>query len=550
MLITAVYYRLPLAGFGETGDFVMAFATRTLADLGLDRLEIAGALGGPELNYTLVYNPPIALVAHATLFRFLGGSPSVQIAFSLFLHLLVVLSVMLVARSWRKNHPGVLTAGFLVAIHPLVTGTVPSMGGLSVLLSTLFVMITLALVSHYAHTGSRGLLGPLLLTGLFAAACDTAGLMVIPAAILATIVVPQRKQPVNVLRLILAPLMVTLGVTIPIAYIAFTSGPPVYLYQLTQLSVAKFGHYAAWALRGLFVPADWTLGSEREWLGVFLIALLGALTFSLTVYRALRRPALLIWPALTFAAFLARGFALDMPAPTAASEVFAACYLPLAFLGLWVAELAPTGEFRVWRASFIVLILLIFVPQSYYLVQIRSQQAEQVNHLGKEINNLLVDAPMGADVIFPARPTKISLIEAAFLSGQYQAAAEQQIRYRLLVGGRIQAAPRKTKLGQEFNQWIRLPFTSQNMVLGLTADQQHFTDLTKVIHAKITLANDVIKNEGHVPPPWPLIDESTVDKWDVGAGCRDMESITSADAVWFFEGFLYRLHPHIGRVGM
>jgi len=545
VLAALLFHPLIFAGFSEAKDFTLAFTARLLADVGLSRLDVAGLLGGPELNYALALTPPITLATHTLLFRALGDSPAAQNAATLALHLLVMFAAMWAAWEWRREPAASLVAGVVVATHPIAAGIVGGIGQLGAVLATLFVLLAVAFSIRFARDGNRLLLGPLMLTGVFAAAADAVGLVAIPAALSAALAAPEPRH-VSRARSLAAPAAVVLGALTPLLFILTLHGPRIYAAQLLGPGLRRLGDCAAWAMHALALPAGFALDNRREWLGRLLIAALIAALLTLTAPRARRRPALIVWPALTLLALWPGALGLGPVGPAADAGVFAACYLPLAFIALWVAELTPARRLR--RVAFIALLFAVLVPQTRALVTARAGRAQLINRLGREMGFFIDRARMGADVLLSARPSQVRLMETAFLAGQYRTEAPRQIRYRLVMGGRLLAAPRATPLGENNSGFARLPFTDENMVLALSPDGAHVADLSGQIRAKMKLAEDVIREEGHAPPVWPLLDEAALNQWDVGQNCRGLQSLSPDDFAWFLEGYYYRLHPHLGQV--
>ena len=546
ILAVVLFDRLPAAGFLESRDFTLAFTARLLADLGLDRLDIAGTLGGPELAYALSVTPPITLVTLAFLFRIFGDTPAGIVYFSMFLHLLVALAAMLTVRRWRPNKTAPLVAGLVIVAHPLAAGIMQNLIGVGAMLSTLAVLLAINFANSYARSGNLRLLGPLMLSCLIAAACNASGLMVVPTVLLIALTVRARK-PLGLMRRSLSPLVSLVGATVPVAYMLSTIGMPLYLRQLPQLR--QIGLYAAYSLHCLFLPVRPNSVAPHQWHGYLAIAVLASLVFTITIYVALRRPRLLIWPALAIGALLLRGFALAEPGPLAGNQLFVACYLPLVFTGLWLAEICPGDKSLRLRLICLALMLVVFIPQTNIITQVRADQGLLIDRMGREINQIIEKAPMGADTIFPVKPSTLRLVETAFVAGQYRADAPRQIRYRMVVGGQLRAAPLTAQLGRELGAWVRLPFNDKNLVIGLAADGRSMVDLSSIIRTKMTLADDIIFREKHAPPAWDLTDEQTVEQWNVGAGCRDQREIDPQRYGWFMEGFFYRLHPHLGQMG-
>jgi len=557
---------IAMAGFGEAGDFALAWSARLLGELGLERLELAGMLGGAELNYALGQMPPVTLAMHALLFHLFGELPVTQLFLLLALHLLISLVAMAVARQWTGRNWAVLVAGLVFALHPVAFGTSSGLVGLSALLAALFILIAMSLTIAFARGGGPMLLILLTLAAMLAVFCGAAGVMVFPASLLVALTDPQRRGKPRSRRVLLAPLTAMLGVVLPLIYIARTFGRTMYLLKMTSLHWAdvteqmslsekllKVGAAligkTAYLLRALLAPVDPTMTTPREWVGTLLIASLAAALFTLAIYRALRRPGNLWWPLLGLLAMLPLAADLVLPRALAPASVFAAAYAPLIFFALWLAELTPRGEGNAGRIVFIMLILLALLPQSWLLGLSRGRHSELVNRLGREFVAQIDEAPAGADVIVPARPTRMNLLEAAFLAGQYRQPPKRQIRFRLLVGGRLFAGPKATRLGREFGALVRLPYGPQNLVIGLSGDELHLIDLTPQIKQKILLAEDAIAQTGASPPPWQLVDEDIIDRWPVVATEVPEQPVGLNDTAWFVEGFLYRLHPHLGRVG-
>jgi hypothetical protein len=545
LIAILLFYPLVIAGFAEARDFTLAFTSRLLADVGVSRIDIVGTLAGPELSYALALNPPITLAAHTLLFRLLGDAPAAQTAATLAFHLLVVLAAMAVAGAWREDRAAALVAGTVAAVHPVVAGAVHGIAELGVVLAAFFVLAAIGLTIRYVRYGARILLGPLLLAGLFAVAADAAGLVVLPACLLAAIAAPAQRRLSRAVSLA-APVAVAVGALMPLAYLLALRGPRLYAAQLAGPGARQLGDCAAWAMRALILPADFTWRGGHAWLGRLIVAVLAAGLLTLTALRARRRPVVLIWPLLAGLALWPKLIALGPPSPEAEAAVFGACYLPVIFTTLWLAELTPGSRRR--RIVFVLALLAVLAPQARVMVRTRVERAELVNRLGREMNAFVRQAPTGADVLFPVAPLQMRLMETAFLAAQYQAEAARQIRYRLVMGGRVLAAPRATPLGENQRGFARLPFTDDDLVLGFSADGRQIVDLSGQIRAKMKLAEDVIREEKHGPPVWPLLDEGVLNRWDVGNKCRGLLALAPDDFGWFVEGYFYRLHPHLGQV--
>ncbi len=542
MLTLLLCRHLIFAGFAEPKDFTLGFSARLLADVGLSRLDIVGLLGGPELNYALALSPPMALAAHTMLFGVLGDSPAAQTAATIMLHLMTVLAVMWVARLWREDRAASFAAGVVVAAHPIAVGAAQGIAEFGAVLATFSLLMAVGLTLRFVRDGNRLTIGPLMLAGLFAVSSDAAGLAVVPASAVVALTAPLRRR-VSRSAALIAPVAVLVGALTPLAYLMALRGPRLYFAQLIGPPWRLLADYVAWALRLFTLPGAIGVPAWTERLS---IALLCALMLTLTAYRARQMPTLLVWPALVAVGLWPRLAVLKAPTPVAETAVFAAGYLPLAFVACWLADLTPASRGR--RALYVLLLLVVLVPQALVVGHSRAGQAELVNRLGREMNQIIQRAPVGADVLLPVSPTQSRLIETAFLAGQYQTAAPHQIRYRLVMGGRLTAAPKSTPLGENARGFARLPFKNESVVIAPSADRRHLVDLSARIRTMIAQAEEVIRREKHAPPEWLLLDEPALDRWDTGGGRAGLMPLSPDDFAWFVEGYFYRLHPHLGQI--
>jgi len=547
-VLALLLFRRPLmAGFAEPADFVVAFTSQMLGDLGLHRLELAGLLGGPELNYLLTKTGPLAIVAHVFVNLMGGSSPAGQLAFLLALHLLVAITAMYVAQAWRPDHDGSIAAGVLIVLHPLTIGALAGLSNLPAILAAEFTLLTILLCIDIARTGRFKLCLPAMLMGTLATSCDVTGWLAFPAAVLALFCSPTRDRSKSRLRRAAVAFIILVGVSLPVIYLSITIGPYFYLDFTPVLNPARWARYAAWILRGVFLTADPAPYIADERIGILFIAICAAATISLTAVIARRRLALLVWIGLAIVAFIPRAYDLAWPDPEAAAGVFAAFYLPMIFIGLWAAELLPGTASPRLRQITLVLMLVVVLPQTFLLTERLARRAEKVNQLGRELIHLTDQAPAGADIMLIAKPKAASLVEAAFLAAQYQNPPTKQVRFRLVLAGRLIPREPTAPLGRQFGVMTRLPFTNQNVVIGLNADATHLLDLTGMIHSKIALADDVIATEGHAPPEWPLVDETSINAWPIGANCNKPELARLSAHSWFVEAIFFGLQPHLGR---
>lgn len=532
------------AGFAEAPDFILAFTGQMIADLGLDRLPLATTLGGPELGFALNNMLPLGLAVLALLFLLFGTSTFALLLTLVLLHLAVAASVGYLAHLWRPQRRTGLITGLIAALHPVATGAIFSLTGLPIMLASWLVIAVAVFTTLYLRHRKNVLLSLILITAGLAISTDPVGLLAIPTVIALAFALPAEGRLPG--RRFLPPLAAGLGSLLPLFFLGSVTGLAPYILQLRSWESSLPAHVAAWALRAAALPFDISLGTAHEKMGFLLIALVGAGALTLAIYLTRARPRLWIWPPLAILAVLPHLISLAMPEPDADNAVFAAFYLPLMFLALWLADLMPAPEHRNRRLAFLALLMLLFLPQTYLAGHNRAARAERVNRLGCEINGLLAKMPTGADVVFLAAPTNAKLIESAFLAGQYREPFPRQIRYRLLMGGRLYPAARNTSLGRQFQSWVRLPFSEQNRLLGFAETGRSMTDLTDLVRARIRLAEDVIRRDGRATTRWPLIDEKSINLWPSGE-CGETP-LDPDDTAWFIEGFFFRLHPHLGRL--
>ncbi len=535
--------QLPI-GFADAPDFILAFTGQMIADLGADRLPLATTLGGPELGFALNNMLPLSLAALAALFHFFDSSVFALLLVLTLLHLAVAASVGVLAHLWAPQRRTGLIAGLIAALHPAAVGAVFGLTSLSILLAAWLTMLAAIFTVLYLRRRGVALLLMLMITVSLAVSADPVGALAVIFVIALAPALPARERPAG--SRILPPLAALLGGSLPLLYLGTMTGLTPYLNQLRGWSATPLAHLAAWTLRAAALPFDISLGAAQEKIGFYIIALIGAGALTLAIYLTRARPRLWLWPALALLALLPHLISFNVPRPDADNAAFAAFYAPLMFLTLWLADLLPAPEHRKRRLVFLALLMILLLPQTYLAGHNRAARAARVDRLGREINNLLAPMPTGADVIFIAAPTATKLLESAFLAGQFREAFPRQIRFRLLMGGRLYPASRSTPLGQQFQSWVRLPFSEQNRLIGFSDNGENLLDLTDQVRARIQLAEDVIRRDGHATTGWPLLDELAINHWPDGE-CGETP-LAPDDVAWFVEGFFFRLHPHLGRL--
>jgi len=533
-------------GFRETADFALAFSSRLLGDLGFARLEIAPALGAMELHRTLAVVSPLTLAVHGVLFAVLGAAPVWHLLLMIFLHLTVLAATLAVARRWRPEARAGVAAGLVVALHPLAAGVTGGITSLGPLLALLCVLGAVAFTLSLVREGSHRPLLPVALFAVLAVALDPSGVLVLPTVAFLALGAAHNPERPGFVRRLEPPLAALIGVGA--SFYAMRALPQTFSswHLLASWHPRQLADGLAWLLRGLFLPVvdNGTIGPN--WLVPLLVAIPAAWLTALTFVGLRRRPSLLVWPALMLAALVPASLSIEplrSDAPTAAWTAF---YPALVFLGLWVADLWPVASRRRARWVAGAVVLLALVPQTTVLAWRLAARAELVNRLGLELAGLIAQTPNGSDVLLPVEGDTAPLMESAFVAAYYRGVEPRQVRFRLVIGGRLALRLRVTPSGQEIGVFTRLPMRDQKRVIGLDAEHRHLVDLTGLIQGKIRVAQDILEAERRGPPPLALADEGVIASWL--DGCVDWRETDAADAGWFVEGMMLRLHPHTGRV--
>jgi hypothetical protein len=533
------------AGFGEGRDFTLAAASGLLSDLGPGRLDMAGTLGAPELNKTLNRTAPVTLMAHATLFYAIGRDPAAQLAAVFVAHLAVVGATMLLARRWRPERRTALIAGLAVALHPAAVGATAGLSSLGVMLAMLGGLASATLAVSLIREGRWTALVPLPLICALAAGADTIGLLAGPLVVAVALAVPDAPWRTTVWRRALAAAAALAGVSATAFYLTAMGKPIEYLSSLRGWRPALLPAQAAWMLRAMFLPLDPTLTRGPTWLGSVVVALFCSALITGSVFVLRRRPGLAAWPALALATLPLVSATLSLPIKSAPPSSWAAFYPAVVCFALWLAELWPDPSRRGRRAAIAAAVVLCLSPQVIVLSASLMDHARRVQRLGREFAVLLRQIPDGEDVLLTTDSASIPTLESAFLAANYGGAATRQIRYRLLLGGRVVYRDDSAPGGEYRGVFMRLPLDKQKTFIGFSRDRRQLIDLSGLIAAKVQLAQDEIVRERRSPPPLVLVDEKSIDDWL--NGCAQWPPLEEGDYAWFVEGAMLRLHPYAGR---
>lgn len=545
VLVVLVYSPLLRHGFREADDFVLAAAAQLLGGLAPDRLDMAGVLGGPELNQALSRTAPVSLLTVAVLFRWLGNNPSIQLFAVIVAHLAALYLLFFLLRLWQPDRSMVWPAILLAALHPIAAGTVAGLSSLAVILAMSYTLLAMAFTLLMKQEGPIRLLFPVLLFSFLAAACDVAGLIVFPAVLLTAFAGPRRPEENPWPRRIAAPIASLVGVAL-IAYYMNSFGRPVlYLENLRQWTPSRFPIHAAWLLRGWFLPVDPTMPRGPEWLGPVFIALLSAALMSATMAGFRKLPRLAIWPLLGLLTLLPVATNLELPGPPARTTAWAALYPSLIFLAIWVADLFSLGLSRRRKIIFIAMLVFLVGPQTFRLEQVLTHRALLVNRMGRELAKLVTDTPNGTEVLLPTDSSRLGLMEAAFLAAHYTGMPPRQVGYRMLVGGRLVLRDNAAPSGERLGIFARLPLEEQKVFYGFSDGHQHLMDLTPLIAKQTQAAMEAYRRSHRLPPPLMLHDERAIADW-LPAASTDQDA-TVENPIWFVEGMMLRLHPRAGR---
>jgi hypothetical protein len=553
VLLTVVPAALlaPVAAFGfrDASDYILGFSARLLGDLGLARLELAPTLGGMEISRALGQTSPLALVTHTMLFRLLGDSPPAQLSVMILLHLLVTGAAMAVARRWRPERQAGVVVGLFVGLHPLaagVTGGIAPLGTMAALLCVLGAMwFAMAIVRERRH----GLIVAVFLLAVLASGLDVFGLLIVPALLLVSLfAAPHPDLPGPGLRRLEPVIAAVLGVAFTFQVMTVLPETLASWYLLTTWRPNQLGDELVWLLFALTTPVvrGESLTTPARWALAAALALVAVPFFWVTVFKLRRRPALLIWPALLLLSMIPAAVSVEPLRRDMAATSWAAFYPALVFAALWIAEAWPAPNRPNGRLVLGVLLVLMLAPQTLVLSQAQAQRAKTISRLGGEFAALVDNYPNGTDVLLPVEGETSGLVESAFLSAFYRGVQARQVRYRMLVGGRMAMRETAAPTGRGMGLITRLPFHARQEVIGLDVTGRHLVELTTLIATKLRLAQDILEKDRTGPPPLALADETAINAWLDGA--VDWQPRPKVGADWFIEGLLLRLHPHTGRV--
>jgi len=553
---------LPVAtgGFGEARDYTMAYTARLLADLGPQRLEMAGVLGGPELNKTLSRAAPVTLLAEAVMFSLLGDNQAGQLAVLFAVQLAVIALAMLLAERWRPERRAGLLAGVIVALHPIAGGAAAGLSSLATMLAMVGMLGAMIFALSAVRTGRWAALAPMLLLAVLAAGADPAGILTVPAVLAVALCAPGAAWRGTGAPRAAAVILALFGVAMTALWMRSLGRPTAYLQALTDWRPAQFPVQAAWWLRGLLFAIDPTVSSGPKWVGPAAIAAPAAALTTATIVALRRRPTAVLWPVLSVLSLAPATLAMALPQRFAPPSSWAALYPAMIFSALWVAELWPGPEFPQTRVIVVCVALASVLPQSYLLTRSLADEARQTNRLGREFVRVVRDAPAGRDVILLADATSLRQLETVFLAANYADTSPRQLRYRMLVGGRLAPYQHALPSGELRGFHARLPFDDQKLFIGFDGRRRHMADLTGLIDAKVRLVGDEAATRRETPPALPLLDEAVINQWpdslewgknsafvDGATANEDQPSCVKWTLSWYVEGAMLRLNPYAGR---
>jgi hypothetical protein len=536
-------------GFGEARDFTLAYTARLLADLGPGRLDMAGELGGPELNKTLGRAAPVTLLTETALFSALGDNQARQLA-ALFAAVLATMALAFhFAQRWRPERRAGALAGLIVALHPIAGGATAGLSSLATMLAVLSMLGAMEFTLVAVRRGNWTSFAPLFLLLILAAGADAVGLLAVPAVAFVAWLAPGgprrealgRRVAVTALALVAGALTVKYMNT---TYMAALGRHASYLQPWLEWRPRQLGVQVAWLLRALFLPIDPTLTAGPRWIGPLAVALPAAVLATASTMAARRRPTVLLWPVLMLVALLPTTAALSLPNAYAPPSSWAALFPALIFFAFWLAELWPDAEFPWARVLVAGLVAANMLPQTYFLTRDLADAARATNRLGREFAAVMRDAPEGVDVIVLADLTSTRPLETAFLAGNYRETTARQVRYRMLVGGRLAPSDHPLPVGGIGGINERLSYDGTKRFIGFDGQRRHIVDLTGQIAAKVTIADDEAAARRQMPPALPLLDEFFIDKWPASIVWTDF---APAKLNWYIEGAMLRLHPYAGR---